>query len=85
MDSSNKKFKTESVRWIFGETKSLVELAAVQRPWGNNVLPMFQAQQWLGGAECSRKVESRGHWPKNRTLEFILSQMGAKPRGVRVP
>lgn len=92
MDSSNKKFKTESARWIFGETKSPVEWAAVQRPWGSNVLTVFQAQQWLGGAErwevdqrCSRKVESWGHWPKNRTLEFILSQMGAKPWGVRVP
>lgn len=57
--------ETESVWWIFGKTKAQVERAAVQRPWGRNVLAVFQAQRWLGGAEsrdmgqrCSRKARS---------------------------
>lgn len=38
----------ESVRWIFGKTKAQVERAAVQRPWGRNVLAVFQAQDgWV--------------------------------------
>lgn len=53
-----------SVTWIFGQTKSQVEGAAVQRPWGGSVPTVFQTQQRLGegswemGQRHSRKARS---------------------------
>lgn len=61
--------ETESVRWIFGKTKAQVERAAVQRPWGRNVLAVFQAQHgWVEQREPGYGSEMQQESQVMRTL-----------------